>query len=452
MTAINELYLVQNGVDDVVDTDHNTLVESVQFINDAFGGTYNFGNGKDGNLKIGVISPNATTAPTCIASGTGNLTGVYYYKYNVYNLSGETTASSASTTVSATSQYVSITIPPFSNNNNVTGFNIYRSVDDITYYKVGSLPVDDATIGGVFVDNIPMTSGSAPSGSNTTSTSATVYGTYYAKSVDITSGTLTLHPSYPFLNIICQGEVTFNGTFNGSNLVSGGAIPDYISPIFFGGTSSALGLTTQGANYVGAGTVSTETGLPIFKYTSQAWKLTSKFMYKQGEGGIGGVGPAGKAGGTLFIAAKGKINLSSANISLNGGNGTASTSDAGGGGGVCVCASSEYILLSGTTISANGGNASTGVLSTYPAAGGGGGGLVFMITDNTNSRVIGSPTITVNGGSGGSANGAGSGTGAGGGGSGGGGGAPVTNTSAGNPGSVGLSNYFSSNQISIPLV
>ncbi len=453
MSAIDELYQVQNGVDDVVDTDHNTLVDAVEFMNSAFGGTYNFGNGRDGNLKIGAISPNATTAPTCIASGTGNLTGVYYYKYSVYNLSGETTASSASTTVSPTGQFVTVTIPPFSNNNNVTGFNIYRSTDNVTYYKVGTLPVDDATNGGSFVDNIPITSGAAPSGSNTTSTSATVYGTYYAKSVNITSGTLTLNSTYPFLNIICQGDVTFNGTFTGSGLVSGGSAPEYNIPYVVPTASGWFGPTTKGSDLAsGINSTGTPMGLAIFNSTAQIWKSTSRFIYKQGEGGIGASTP-GKAGGTLFIAAKGKVNLSSSSISLNGGSGSASNADGGGAGGIFVCASGEYINLSATTISANGGNASTGINTTLPAASGGGGGLILIVTDNI-SAVVGTPTLTVNGGSGGSSNGSGAvgSSGAQGGGCGGRGGLQVSGTGVGNAGSVGVSNYFTSNQMAIPVI
>lgn len=451
MTAIDNLYLVQNGVDDVVDSDHNTLVEAVQFVNDSFGGTYNFGNGRDGNLKLGAISPNPTTAPTAIASGSGNLTGTYYYKYTVYNLSGETVESSASATVSPSGQYVTVTVPAFANNNNVTGFNIYRSVDNVTYYKVGVLPVDDATAGGSFVDNIPITSGAAPAGSNTTTTSATVYGTYYAKSVNIPSGTLTLNSTYPFLNIICQGDVTFNGTISGSNLVSNGSVPDSVSLIFGGGVSIYVSQTTQGAGYIGAAQVSNTTGLAIFNSTAQMWRSSSRFIYKQGQGGIG-YGSGAKAGGTVFIAAKGKVNLSSAIINLNGQSGSATTGDGGGAGGVFVCASGEYINLSATSISANGGNGGTGS-GSYPAGGGGGGGIVAIITDNI-SAVTGTPTISVNGGSGAAANGSApaAAAGGGGGGCGGAGGAPITSVNAGNAGAVGISNYFTSNQMAIPVI
>lgn len=430
MTAIDELYLVQNGVDDVVDTDHNTLVDAVLFQNDAFGGTYNYGNGRDGNLKMGAISPNATTAPTVIAGVAGSLTGTFYYKYSVYNLSGETTVSSASSAVAPSAQKVTVTIPAFANNTNVTGFYLYRSADNVTYYRVAFIPVDDATDGATYVDNLPITSGTAPQGSNTTGTSVTTGGTFYAKSVSIPTGTITLASSLPYLVILCQGDVTFGGTISGAGVWTANSIPEYTAQA----TNQPSSASTKGIN---SSIVSTYgSGSRIFLNTTQLQSSNSRWIFKQGSGGAGGVGD-GKAGGTVFIAAKGALNVSTGTITLNGANGGASQADGGGAGGICVLSSSTYINRTGVTISANGGNGSTGTNGTVPGASGGGGGIVVFISD----YIIGSATVSVNGGSAGAANpsAGGSSYGAVGGGCGGDGGLQISTTQTPNAGSAGIS-------------
>lgn len=424
MSAIDELYQVQNGVDDVVDTDHNTLVDAAEFLSDTLGDYVNFGNGRDGNIKLGSIATNPTTAPTCIATGTGILSATYYYKYSVYNLSGETNVSSASATVSPSSQNVQVAIPAYVTNSNVTGFNLYRSVDDVTYYRVAKIPVQDATQGVTWIDEIPATSGTAPAGSNTTATSATFGGILHASSVTIQSGqTITVDSTYPYLVIKCTGDVTFAGTINGSEKASGtGAIPD-----------TPQNDTQQGASTKGG--VSSANGQPIFQSSSKLYKSSTRWIFSQGSGWAAVTSTdASPAGGTVMIAAKGSISMGGCTVTNSGMAGVASEAKSGGSGGIAVFYSDKYISRATASVTANGGAGSTGTLSTAPGAGGGGGGIIVYCSP----FIIGSATSTASGGAAGAANPSGSGTGAGGGGCGGTGGQPVGNTTTPGAGTSGL--------------
>lgn len=429
MSALDELYRVQNGVDDVVDTDHNTLVDAVEYVSDAFGGGYNYGNGRDGHIKLGEISTNPTTAPTAvITSGSGSLTGTYYYKYSVYNLSGETTVSNASATVTPSNQNVTVTIPAYATNTNVTGFYLYRSIDNSTYYRVAVIPVEDATNGAVWVDDIPATSGTAPQGSNTTGVSASFGGILQAKSVTISTGqTLTLTSTTPFLIIRCTGNVTISGAITFTGLVSGGAVVDQHPSSVVG--AGAVSYTSGGAT--------TYNGRSVFSSTNKIARASSRWMFSQGSGAFndGTIGnDAGKAGGTVFIAAMGYIDVSNATLTGSGSAGAASTANSGGAGGTLVLYSTKYIKRTSTVATVNGGAASSGTFSNIPAAAGGGGGIIVYCAP----FIIGSATSTANGGSGGSSNGSGSGTGAVGGANGGDSGSQVGTTGTGNAGSAGM--------------
>lgn len=382
MTAIEDLYLVQNGVNDVVDQDHNTLVDAANYLNDTLGGVINFGNGIEGNLKVGVISaPTATDVAVPTSNETGYLTGTFYYKYSLYNLSGETAVVNASSTVTVAAKNVKVTIPAQASNTNVTGFYIYRSTDDITYYRVGFIAVDDVTSGATeFIDNNPITSGTAPAGAST-STSATISGKYFCKTLTLLSGQT--------INI----EDTDTGTARLSIIATD--IIDIQSGSTISGTGAKkLRLTTQPvANSTGNATTDSGVGQGL-AISGQTVLANSTLVFKTfnncfGKNGMG-TDTTSYAGGSLALYAKNRVNLNGT-FTLNG----SSPSVAGSGGGagmICVC--SEIIDKTGITANLNGGNSN----GTYH---GGGGGLYYSIANSH----IGSGTINVNAGTtGGSTN------------------------------------------------
>jgi hypothetical protein len=227
---IQDLYLRAN-TQTIDAADHNTVVYASQFLYENNLRGYPLGDGRDGHMQLGVISATTTSAPTLAILTTGNLTGTFYYKYSACNLSGETAASTASSTISPSAQCVTVTIPATGSNTNITGFYIYRSADNVTYYRVGQLAVADATNGGTFIDNNPITSGTAPQGSNTSTTSATLDGFYQGTSFTMTSGqSITITADSPVgLYVVCQGNIdiqagatiTGTGAHLGGNFILG---------------------------------------------------------------------------------------------------------------------------------------------------------------------------------------------------------------------------------------
>ena len=418
MTAIDDLYQVQDGVDDVVAADHNTLVLASQFLNDAFGGSINFGNGKDGNLKLGVISATTSTAPVATSGGSGNLTGTFYYKYTAYNLSGETLESSASATITLASGKANIQLAGTANNTNITGFHLYRSIDDVTYYRVGTFPLDDSTQSVTVEDNLPISSGTAPAGSNTTSVTGTNGGTFYCKDATFTSGqTLNVSNGKPLV-IISNGDISLSG---GGSIVGTASGLDFI----ISGQRTSVLVSDNGNNRMNAGgdanigfnggstqgvVVITSEGIP---YAERRW------FFSPGPGGAGASSRT-RPGSPIILIAKGKILLNSASIISNGG--TSADGGGAGAGGTFMALAGEYIDRTGLTLTLNGGDSSNS--GVYPTSGEGGGGVGCFVSDN----IIGSATSTANAGAPGGGNGSGTNTGAGGGGNGGNGGGGANNT------------------------
>lgn len=389
MTAIDDLYQVEDGVDDVVAADHNTNVLAIQFLNNTFGGQYNFGNGKDGHLKLGVISALTTTAPTVTtASGSGNLTGTFYYKYSAYNLSGETLESSASSTISVAAGSVNIQIPGTLNNTNITGFHIYRSIDNVTYYRVGTIPVDDATEGVVVNDNLPITSGTAPAGSNTTGVTATVSGTYRCKTLEVSAGqTLNVQDDSAatggagYLAIIANTSINVDGAIIGTGARRELLLNLCLTP---GNLSNNNFLTDFDGNLGGKALVYDNSNM-----TSTGKKLVlSREIGWFGKQGIGS-GSSSYAGGAIMLAAP-EIDLSSGTITSNGSTGA---SDSAGGSGGLILNYANKLTLTSATLTATGGNGNTNGGGASVCAGGGG-GIIINCADHT----IGSSTSTVNAG------------------------------------------------------
>lgn len=428
---IDDLYLVQNGINDVVDTDHNSLVEAVNFIYDGFGGTYNFGNGMDGHLKLGAITnPTGSNVAVPSVNGTGFLTGTFYYKYSLYNLSGETLPTNASATVSVTGQQVKVSLPAQASNTNVTGFYIYRSADNSTYYRVGFLAVDNATETHVFYDNNPILSGTAPAIVNGTGNTSTASGIYHCRDATFTaSQTLTPADSVVGLVIIaqdfidCQAGSTIDSDSAQINMSVGAAI--HGGGRVFGSTGNS---TINGAN-----TYSSYTSAParvkgygygvgnVFKNARLGWYGT------QG----GGINTT-KAGGSVVLIAKNYVKLNGT-ITTIGQAATAGTATEPAASGGLIYVLSNRIDRTGGTLTATGGAGVVGT-STTPSAGGGGGGVVCLFSN----YLTGSATINVNGGAGASGNGSGAGNRDAAGGFGGDGADGVATTAVGSAGSVGL--------------
>lgn len=420
---MDDLYDVTNGVNTVNAADHNTLVSASQFQYDGFGGTFNFGNGQDGHLFLGAISATTSTAPTLALNGSGNLTGTFYYKVSAYNLSGETAASSASATIAPSSQQVTVTIPGTGNATNITGFYIYRSPDNVTYYRVGFVTVDDVTQGATFVDNFPITSGTAPSGSNTTSASATAEGIYFARTLTMTTGQTLAQTTGSSIGlvIISQGNVTLN---SGSTINATGKGTATISPVTKLAADKAAG--TNGGSAVNAN----GGGGGLFPSAAYCYTDLLRHYNKNGSGAGSAVGAQG---GSVLIISQTQI-ITQGTVTASADNSTAGATGSGGSGGGSIIFIAPYVNRNGGTFTANGGNAGNASGSTA-GAGGGGGGLVAFVAN----ALVGTATSTVNGGTGGTATGSGGGSGNGGGaGAGNGGGAGGSLGTTGANGSSGL--------------
>lgn len=414
--AMDNLYDVTNGVNTVNAADHNTLVDASQFQYDGFGGVFNFGNGRDGHMYLGAISATTSTACTNALNGSGNLTGTFYYKYSAYNLSGETAASTASSTIVTSGQQVAVTIPGTGNNTNITGFYVYRSADNVTYYRVGFVTVDTPTSGAVFYDNFPIASGTAPSGSNTTTTTATTEGIFLARTFTMVTGqTLTVTTGSSIgLVIICQGNVVFN---SGATINASGKGSTTTSPV------------TGTANSVATGTLPSGRwgGVGLFPSASYCYVDLLRHYNKQGTGG--GTTPGAPGGSVMIISQTQIIAQGTITATAAASTGNASESVGGSAGGNIILIA-PYINRNGGTFTANGANAATYSSGSDGGSGGGGGGLVAFVAD----YLVGTATSTVNGGTGSAT---GTGTGAGGGAGAGNAGDGAIN-GAGNAGSTGL--------------
>lgn len=387
MTAIDNLYQVEDGVDDVVAADHNTNVLAIQFINDTFGEYYNFGSGRDGHLKVGAISATTATAPVATSGGAGLLTGTFYYKYTAYNLSGETAPSSASSTISLAAGQAMVQLAGTANSTNITGFRLYRSIDDATYYRVGEFPVEDPTENVTVYDNINISSGTAPDGSNTTGATATISGGYKCKTFTLQSGqTINIEDDstgHGYLAIIANTSINVQGTINGNGVRTASAMPSLVfeqdaSGIFYARTDGLTG--NRGGKRI-AGPNSNKAKTLLARKTG--WFLSS---------GAGSIVTAGggdtNPGGTLILGSP-IVDISSSTINLNAAN---DASDAGGSGGGIMINFANVLRLNAATINANGGNGTgSGGAST---ANGGGGGIVYNVSNFTE----GSATISVNAG------------------------------------------------------
>lgn len=381
MTAIEDLYLVQNGVNDVVDQDHNTLVDAANYLNDTLGGVINFGNGIEGNLKVGVISaPTATDVAVPTSNETGYLTGTFYYKYSLYNLSGETAVVNASSTVTVAAKNVKVTIPAQASNTNVTGFYIYRSTDDITYYRVGFIAVDDVTSGATeFIDNNPITSGTAPAGA-TTSTSATISGRYYCNTLTLLSGQT--------LNITNKAEIIATDIidFQSGSIVDGdgGKATTSYGYLQIAANSGGTSLSLIDGGFSSNGNKIAESNDVLKKHVN--------WYNHQGHGSGNAQYYYAQAGASLLCYAKNRLNLNGT-INLNGDVGSGAAAASGGGSGGVFYGISELIDKTSLTANLNGGNAFSvggGGSTVY----GGGGGIWFLAYN----YLLGTGTINVNAG------------------------------------------------------
>lgn len=455
--AIDDLYTVADGVDDVVADDHNTLVAAAQYTYDCFGGTYNFGNGRDGNLKLGAIAnPTVSNTITPALGGAGLLTGTFLYKYQLYNLSGKTLPTNGSVSVVASNNKVNLTIPAQASNTNVTGYEIFRSGDGgSTYYYVGKLPVDDATQQALFVDNVPVTSGTAPSGSNTTGNTVTAGGVFYCKDFTLSSGqTITVdHTSIGFI-VISNGNITVSSgaTINGNNRFNSGngtsigshhqLFGAFLTNVHHGAANYFLNYQwdqNTGANY-GFGTTTSHTppsasGYGTFNtkaYSEQA--LTSSQMWFNGQGAgvteaTASASSPDNPGASVVLICKDILTVGGT-ITCNAIAQTDGQKPPAAGGLIYLVGT--QINRSGATLSADGGAAVAGNF-TAPTSSGAGGGVIFYIAD----FIYGTATATVNGGAAAAANGSGVGAGTSGASFGGKAGTAISAGSAGNAGGAG---------------
>lgn len=382
MTEMDDLYLVQNGVNDVVDQDHNTLVGAANYLHDTLGSYINFGNGVEGNLKVGLITdPTATDVASVSLNGSGYVTGTFYYKYSMYNLSGETAVVNASSTVTAAANKVKVTIPAQASNTNVTGYYIYRSIDNVTYYRVGFIAVNDVTSGATeFIDNNPITSGTAPAGA-TTGTSATISGRYYCNTLTLLSGQT--------LNITNKAEIIATDIIDlraGSTINGDGGK----SLTSFGQYTLTAGIGSNSHDYPDGG------GATIGKKIADSNDILKKnvnWYNHQGNASGNGQTNYAAAGASLLCYARNRLNLNGT-ISINGQVGSGAAIASGGGAGGIFYGVSKIVDKTSLTANLNGANAfSTG--GGASTAFGGGGGIWFLAYE----YLIGTGTINVNAGS-----------------------------------------------------
>lgn len=388
-------YLVQDNINDVVAQDHNSLVADVRNLGQLWG-PLGYGNGQDGRFRLGSITnPVATNVPVASDSGlSGRLSGTFYYKYAVYNFSGETTITNASTTVTVTNKQVLVQIPAQASDTNVTGYRLFRSTDNVTYYAVADIPVANATQLVSIYDNNPITSGAAPAGSNTTSNTATVGGIYRVSSIEVAAGqTINGDPNKKMgLILLCAGDAVVRGTIS---------VNEVGTSNIYAFASSSSASVSQGGLFASGTTAGTSIQMNI-NVNRQALIPSSQLVFSAGlpvylSGGGGTYmdasnSPANFGGGLLFMAVKGVMDIQSATITSRGRD-ALTVANFGGcaGGGIYLCA--NIILRAGATIAATGGNGN----NTIQHASGGGGIIGFCA-----NMISGSATVSVNGGTPGS--------------------------------------------------
>lgn len=421
------LYEVTNFTDDVLAEDHNSVVQAIRNFNSSiisFGGNFNYGDGRDGHLKLGVISESAPT-PTTSPIPNGNVTGNFYYKISIYNLSGETVAGSPSLVSSPINQDVKIDIPALSTDENITGFYIYRSDDDINYYRIGILPVDNPTEPSYFIDRVPALDNylsQEPQLSNTTSLNCTINSKskniYYASNVSLFSGTITTIDT-PLI-IICNGVSELNDLnircyYNPDSRIpknryanTGSFLLDPPTPSTTISPNSTNGIQAQDAFIDGV-----LGGIPAhdIKYHWSTKEIENIYnvlsnIGKQGYGGsvFGGAGRH-RIGGDFVLASKNGINiLNTTEINLNA-DSLGNPNSGGSAGGNCVLISDLYYKINNSSILCSGSNGGNAVTTNMLGGGGGGGGLIAIFSPIISED---SEVYNISGGIAGSNNGTGS--------------------------------------------
>lgn len=385
-SGLTDLYKVTNGVDDVVDNDHNTVVDGS--ISLALRMAINYGGGEDGQGVLGSLTnPSTGSGAYLIASnnGSGRLTGSFRYRATFFNLSGETTATGDSgTDIVASSNKITVSNLPISTQTAVIqGRRIYRSADAGSTWKLIAQINDNTTTS--FSDNNDLTSGASIPSSNTTGVTGTISGgTYHFTNFKILSGqTLTLANSTLNDGILiakCLGTVLIQGTINGKGKNS------------YGNTSTPTRNQPGDSTYYNPGTtfgISPSAGTTITSNKQIYGYGTDYFdsYFQQGDGYGGGSG----AGGTIIVQSKGDLTVSGT-IDCDGISLTSATASGSAGGRVELI-SSGYLNTTGATLKANGGSGANGNGSVY-AGGGGGGGFIILVGQIVNNG----STNTVNGG------------------------------------------------------
>lgn len=416
------LYEVTNFTDDVLAEDHNSVVQAIRTSNSSFGGSINYGDGRDGHLKLGVISESAPT-PTASPAGSGAVTGSFYYKVSIYNLSGETTPSTASAVVNPSSQAVRIDIPALATNTNITGFYIYRSDDDVTYYRVGKLAVDDPTSSeNYFIDNLPSLnnySSNQPSVSNSTSNTANIgsseQNVFFCKTFTIESGQ-SVQKSDSILLISCSDSASILGDIScqySATAISNG-IPYRDASLAIDPPTSSTTLSPLNSNGIFTSDSFVDGVLGGKRAHSISFNsyptIINIFNVMDGLGrqGFGGIQTLGSAinsvGGDVAVFAKNGIKISSANINCSAFSVIISSVAAGNAGGNIILKSDVFIDIENSTLSVSGTDGGNPSTTNMIGHGGGGGGLIYIdapvISDSGN-------TFDVSGGSHGANNGSG---------------------------------------------
>ena len=286
----------------------------------------------------------------------------------------------------------------------VVGMQRYKTTSGFEEIYTG------ATSGWKQLQYVPTVS-PAPADLIITANTTLNQGSYLVNNLVINAGVTVTVTSGQGLKFDCLGTATINGTINLDFNGPAGGTPFQTNPLIPGV------FPERGAGLGGGGGNAGGTPYPAFVSPTGSGGSSGYGSTVAGGTTDAVTGGGGRAGGSIYIGARGAITLGATGaLSANGGNGIPTSAvggssfqvggGGGGSGGVIILNSLTSLNCAGT-ISANGGAGSAGVATgIYTGANGGGGGGGGIIILQTNGTLTDTSTKTVTAGANGATSGA----------------------------------------------
>ena len=342
-----------------------------------------FGDGSDGYFWLGpIVDPVVSNVATVTGISGGELTATVGYRYRKYNMSGHSSPTNMSVSVSLTNQTPRITIPAQASSTNTTGYKLERTIDGgTTWFHTMTIPVADVTVPTTVLDYSLRISGTNLGASNT-ATNASDFSTTAGYSIlRVTGGFISSSQSVTKSNgnmlvySLSDFEIQLGATINMPN--HGFAIPSF-------STFNRVGTYPSGGVGGGAGAFDSSkifTALfsrELIQVCDHAFMLVAKGHVKaKGTWNLQG-GAVGKAGGLVAIISPKSVDKTGAVFNVPGGPNSVPGHGAGGGGIIFI--GTDLLVGSSTNnvaggIRDNGGNGNSSGGDGLGGQGGNGNGL-----------------------------------------------------------------------------